>query len=84
MTEDNTNEPVGNALLTEAELAKMFRVHPKFFAKLRVTGGGPIILKIGTAVRYPWSEVKVWEERRKRRSTSDPGPDDPEPEPAPV
>ncbi|MGE8942034.1 helix-turn-helix transcriptional regulator [Leptospira interrogans] len=71
-------------LLTEQELARIFRVHSKFFSKLRVEGGGPIYLKIGTAVRYPWSEVKAWEERQKRSSTSDPGPDDLEPEPAPV
>ena len=84
MTEHNTNEPVGNALLTEAELARMFRVHPKFFAKLRVTGGGPIFLKIGTAIRYEPAEVEAWKERRKRRSTCDPGSDDLEPEPEPV
>ncbi len=75
MTEHNTNEPVGNALLTEAELARMFRVHPKFFAKLRVTGGGPIFLKIGTAIRYEPAEVEAWKKRQGRSSTSDTGPD---------
>ena len=81
---DQGNDDDDDKLLTEQDLARMFRVHAKFFSKLRVEGEGPAFLKIGTAVRYELAEVQAWKARRKRRSTSDPGPDDLEPEPAPV
>lgn len=71
--DDHNND---DEMLTEEDLARIFRVHPKFFSKLRVEGGGPIFLKIGSKVLYEQADVEAWKQRQKRTSTSDPGPDD--------
>ncbi len=65
-----------DTMLTDEQLAKIFRVNKGFFKKLRVTGGGPIFYKFGSAVRYRWEHARTWMDRQQRNSTSDPGPED--------
>jgi predicted DNA-binding transcriptional regulator AlpA len=38
--------------------------------KLRLTGGGPIYLKLGKTVVYDPSDLKNWLESKRRRSTA--------------
>ena len=65
-----------DALLTDAQLAKIFGVHRKFFPKMRISGDGPIFIKVGRLVRYKWADVETWRDKNRRNSTSDPGEDD--------
>ena len=39
--------------------------------KLRLTGGGPIFIKLGRRVVYRKSDLDDWLNSRRRRSTSD-------------
>ncbi|WP_312608302.1 helix-turn-helix transcriptional regulator [Agrobacterium pusense] len=38
--------------------------------KLRLTGGGPLYLKLGKTVVYDRSDLKNWLDSKRRRSTS--------------
>ena len=39
--------------------------------KLRLTGGGPVFLKLGKVVVYDPADLDTWLASKKRRSTSD-------------
>ena len=39
--------------------------------KLRVTGGGPVFIKLGRTVVYDIDDLDAWLETKRRRSTSD-------------
>ena len=41
--------------------------------KLRVSGGGPIFLKLGRRVAYDVADLDAWLATKRRRSTSDAG-----------
>ena len=41
--------------------------------KLRVTGGGPVFMKLGRTVVYAIDDLDAWLETKRRRSTSDQG-----------
>ena len=43
------------------------------FEKLRLSGGGPIFLKISRRVVYDPKDLDIWLSGRRRRSTSDTG-----------
>ena len=43
--------------------------------KWRITGQGPIFIKVGRLVRYARSDLDAWLEKRRRRSTADSGSD---------
>ena len=44
-------------LLTSAELAERWGVHPRHPANLRLAGRGPAYVRLGSNVRYRLSEV---------------------------
>ena len=70
-------------LWTDADLEEVTGRLRGFWAKLRITDGGPPLIKIGNRVRYRRSAVLRWLEQQERTSTSDPGPAAPEVEPSP-
>lgn len=43
----------------------------RYLEGLRLTGGGPLFVSFGKAVRYDPSDLNAWAERLKRKSTSD-------------
>ena len=59
-----------DALLTTAEVADRLRVSTSFLAKARVTGLGPIFIKVGRSCRYRLSDLENYERIRARTSTS--------------
>lgn len=59
------------AWLTRKEAAQYCRLGESTLAKLFLSGGGPIAIKIGRSVRYSVTELDSWMNARRRRSTSD-------------
>ena len=64
-------------LLNTEEAAACVRLSGRTLERYRVTGGGPVYLKLGSRVFYKKSALDDWLELRRRRSTSDPGPPPP-------
>jgi len=57
-------------LLDEKQAAQRLNLSPKTLQKWRLTGGGPVYLKLGTAVRYREVDLDAWLDARTRTSTS--------------
>lgn len=58
-------------LLDTREAAEVLRLSPKTLECFRVTGGGPIYVKLSRkAVRYRVSDLENWISQRLRSSTS--------------
>jgi predicted DNA-binding transcriptional regulator AlpA len=66
-------DPKPGDLLTAEDLASRTGLHPSTFANWRVSGKGPAFLRLGSAIRYRWSDVEAWLSSQRRVSTSDPG-----------
>ena len=47
---------------------------PRTLERYRVTGQGPLYLKVGRRVLYRRVDLDAWLENKVRRSTLDPGP----------
>lgn len=60
-------------LLTTIEAAQYLRLSPRTLERYRVTGEGPVYMKLGRRVFYEEQALDAWLELRRRRSTSDPG-----------
>jgi predicted DNA-binding transcriptional regulator AlpA len=64
-----------DALLTDVQLAAHLGIGRSTLQKMRLSGSGPVYIKIGRKVtRYRMSDVQVWLAARERKSTADPGP----------
>lgn len=65
-------KPVSDAdLLNNAEAAHFISRSPSWLNKSRMTGTGPVYLKIGGGVRYRVSDLKVWLESMRRNAVYD-------------
>lgn len=64
-------------LLTTDEAGAYLRLSPRTLETYRVTGEGPVFVKLGKRVFYEQRALDEWLELRRRRSTSDPGPPPP-------
>jgi hypothetical protein len=60
-------------LLNVNDAAQRLGVSVSFLNKLRLSGGGPIFLKLGTRVAYDPADLTLWLDRRKRQSTAKDG-----------
>ena len=60
---------------TPAELAARWKSSTSTLERWRTRGIGPRYLKIGGQVRYPDEDVREFEERSRRQSTSMHAPD---------
>jgi excisionase family DNA binding protein len=58
-------------LLTPPDAADFLRISVRTLERLRVTGTGPIFVKVGRLVRYPQSSLDSWLASRARHSTSE-------------
>ena len=62
----------GEVYIKPEEAARILGLSTKTLANLRHAGGGPRYVKLGSAVRYPRSEVYAWAEDRGMDSTDAP------------
>ena len=59
-------------LLNVNEAASRLGVSISYLNKLRLTGEGPIFIKLGTRVAYDPADLATWIAERKRASTATP------------
>lgn len=57
-------------LMTTDEAATFLRIAASTLCKLRLTGNGPVFMKLGRRVLYAEADLKQWALDRRRRSTS--------------
>jgi predicted DNA-binding transcriptional regulator AlpA len=57
--------------LSTYEAAEYLGLGKSTLDKLRVTGGGPIFIKIGKRIVYDPADLDTWFDRHKRSSTSE-------------
>jgi excisionase family DNA binding protein len=72
-TEINAKSSASLALLDTEQVAALLGLRPNTLAQWRVSGEGPMFVKIGRRVRYRASDVDAWITKRSRRSTCDAG-----------
>lgn len=58
-------------ILTVPEAAQFAKLSKSTLDKARVTGSGPLFVKVGGAVRYRRSDLEEWLASRVVRSTSE-------------
>jgi hypothetical protein len=64
--------PFDDEYVDTQTLALVHKLSASYFEKLRVRGGGPPYVRIGSQVRYRFGDAKRWaSERFARNSTSD-------------
>jgi len=61
----------GGELLTRQALAARWNISERFLERLAVDGGGPPMVRLGRAVRYPVREADEWARRRIVAHTSE-------------
>jgi predicted DNA-binding transcriptional regulator AlpA len=62
-----------SVLLDTDRVAALLGLRPNTLAQWRVSGAGPVYLKIGRRVRYRAADVDAWLATPARRSTCDTG-----------
>lgn len=60
-------------IMTTAEAATHSRLSQPTMERFRISGEGPVFIKLGGAVRYFRRDIDAWLESRRVRSTSDGG-----------
>ena len=60
-----------NELLPPEAAAVYLKLSKGWLAKLRVTGDGPVYIKLKRLIRYRIADLDGWVERRRRTSASD-------------
>ena len=60
-------------IMTTAEAATHSRLSQPTMERFRISGEGPVFIKLGGAVRYFRRDIDSWLESRRVRSTSDGG-----------
>ena len=63
--------PTNPVLLTPKETARRLQVSLSWLAKRRMSGDGPLFIKVGRAVRYSDLAIQEWIKEREKRSTSE-------------
>ncbi|WP_336975923.1 helix-turn-helix domain-containing protein [Brevundimonas nasdae] len=61
---------MGDGHLNTAEAAQRLGVSISYLNKLRLTGGGPVFMKLGAKVVYSPTDLTAWAASRRRTSTS--------------
>lgn len=63
-------EPFQRRVLRTEDAANYTSLSASTLAKLRLTGGGPVYIKIGKTVVYDLVDLDAWLSSKKRSSTS--------------
>lgn len=61
---------MSDGFLNTAEAAQRLGVSSSYLNKLRLTGGGPVFVKMGAKVVYDLDDLSAWVAARRRSSTS--------------
>jgi len=61
---------MSDKLLNTTEAARKLGVSVSYLNKRRLTGGGPVFVKIGAKVVYDPADLSAWINARRRSSTS--------------
>lgn len=61
---------MSTVLLSPPQVAERLGLARSTLAKLRVHGGGPPYLKLGTSVRYPEDSLAAWLAARPRHTST--------------
>ena len=64
---------ISHHIMTTAEAATHSRLSQPTMERFRISGEGPVFIKLGGAVRYFRRDIDAWLESRRIRSTSDGG-----------
>lgn len=65
------NQTPGQArMLTTREAARYLQLSSTYLNKMRVTGTGPVFVKLGRSVRYHQADLDAWITARRFTSTS--------------
>lgn len=67
----NHPSAAGEDYLTRGEAADYLKLSTSYLAKLAVTGGGPIMCRLGRSVRYRRRDLDAWAAAGACRSTSE-------------
>jgi hypothetical protein len=66
---------MNDLILTEIQAAIFLGdISPKTLQAWRVSGRGPVFIKVGRLVRYRMEDLEKFLQQNRRRSTSDVGP----------
>jgi hypothetical protein len=66
---------MNDLILTEVQAAELLgNISPKTLQAWRVSGRGPVFVKVGRLVRYRMADLEMFLHQNRRRSTSDVGP----------
>ena len=60
----------GRRMMTTGEAAAHLQLSAAYLNKMRVTGAGPVFMKLGRAVRYGQADLDAWVAERRFASTS--------------
>lgn len=67
-------ETQSNRLLRVDEAAKQLAISASYLNKLRCFGGGPVYVRLGSAIRYLPSDLEAWIKENKRSNTASTSP----------
>jgi predicted DNA-binding transcriptional regulator AlpA len=67
---NKANAGAGSRILTTGEAAAVLGLSASYLNKMRVTGCGPVFLKLSRAVRYTQADLDAWISSRRHSSTS--------------
>jgi predicted DNA-binding transcriptional regulator AlpA len=70
LSTDSKTETTFRKKLSTYEAAEYLGLGKSTLDKLRVTGGGPIFIKVGKRIVYDPADLDSWFDRHKRSSTS--------------
>lgn len=59
-------------LLTPKQAANALGISHRTLQSMRLSGAGPIYVKVGRLVRYPVAKLEEWLQSHQRTSTSEP------------
>jgi len=65
-----SNTGAGARIMTTGEAAAILGLSASYLNKMRVTGCGPVFLKLSRAVRYTQADLDGWISSRRHSSTS--------------
>jgi len=68
-----TDQTIQNQRLRTPDAAAYCGLSKSTFDKYRLTGEGPVFLKLGRSVVYDVSDLNIWLDSKRRSSTSDQG-----------
>ena len=70
-TLSSSADAIGRSNLSVTGAAERLGISVAFLNKLRSQGGGPVFIRLGRRVVYAVTDLDDWQNKNRRRSTSD-------------